>query len=467
MTRRLLPFGLVALGLLVACGKSSSHRQPDAEATGGADDEPHGAGKSATSGSSGAAAMGGNGASGGNAVGGSSSPHLGGAGAGGADGSPPLALPTGCRPRAPEETADTCSLAVDCDASPSLRTYCFRLDSGAWECQCGNQESIHRLQDVAGLEACALAAQLCSGRALELGEETCERASESSEQERCGIEFACGKPVALGDISDARASLMRFGSARCVRYASAQAFTCNCMHGRDTNTYSLLAESGAVACGPFADFCMSGADPVFDGEERCLPAHATSDGESCYRGEACAPEMALSDDVSLALLEDRYAECVASPGGGSDCSCSNHESGFSFHLATPPNDAACASSIHNCDPNAVTEATGPASCEPLNLDSSGEDMCSAFLSCVQAATVDDRRIVAKGYLSLMCRRTENGMPWKCACGIGPDTTTFELGALGATAAQACTQAPAGCLERLGGVHLGPIMDPVPLPDPLL
>lgn len=364
------------------------------------------------------------------------------------------------------ETADICSLAVDCDASPSVRTYCHRLDSGRWECQCAFHDSIYQLENAEGIEACALAARLCSEEALELDEETCEHTNQSSGQDTCSSEVACGTPINLDASTDARAWLMRFGRARCDRLDQANWFNCACVNGTLTSNYVLQADSGELACEPLAAFCMSGATPVFDGEEECSPIYFTSDSEGCQRTADCGTKMRLTDEVSLLKPEQRYASCVAGPGGGSDCSCSDQDSGFLFQLASAPDDASCESSMSNCDPNAVIETTGPPSCEPLAFDTYGDDMCRAYLSCVQDATVDDRSIVAHGSLILVCRRVETGMPWLCSCASGPETAPLELGAAGADAARACNQASAACIERLG-VYLGPSGEPMEPPDPLL
>jgi hypothetical protein len=112
---------------------------------------------------------------------------------------------------------------------------------------------------------------------------------------------------------------------------------------------------------------MSGAAPVFDGDEDCSPFLTTSDSDGCQRFAACGPSMALGDGVDMAQLKTRYAGCVPSTSGGSDCSCSDDDSSFSFHLSTPPDDASCEASIPNCDPHAVFESTGPTSWEPESL----------------------------------------------------------------------------------------------------
>ena len=419
-------------------------------------------------GSAGGPARGGNGTSAGGAPGGGA-PGDGGAqdlgGMAGEGAAPALSLPPGCTARMPMETAEICSLAVDCDTSPSVRTNCYRLDSGLWECQCANQDRIFRVGDVAGLQACALSSQLCADDSPTLGKESCEQANDASDQDSCTIDVACGKPIDLGATTDARAWLMRFGSAHCNRDSLTTSFNCSCLNGSLTSYYGLLADSGELACRPLADFCMSNVTPIFGGKETCLPGYFSSDSGGCQRFAYCGATLPLTDGVSLASFKERFATCVPGSGGGSECSCSDNDSAFSFQLSTAPNDASCEASIPNCDPAAVIKPTGTPTCTPLSPDTSSGDTCGTTLSCVQGATIDNRSIVAEGLLGLACGRAAAGMPWWCTCASGADTARFQLGSAGATASQACSQATAGCLEHLG-VHFGPSGDPVPPPDPL-
>jgi hypothetical protein len=466
MKARLLRAALLAFGLVVGCGGSASRGKHDAQpasSTGGAAGDRSGtAGANAVAGSAAAAAAGGSVTSAGGAPGEGGPEDFGGMADAGA--APVLSLPPGCEPRTPKETADVCSLAVDCDKSPSVRTYCHRLDSGQWECQCANQERIFRVENVAGLEACALSAGLCADTSPALGPERCELTNDISDQDSCSTDIACRSPIDLGGTTDEKAWLVRVGSARCSRSDSATALDCSCLNGTLASNYFLLADSGKLACGPLADFCMSGETPVFDGKETCSSTYFSSDSEGCQRFASCGSTMALTDGVSLAQGRERYANCAASPGGGSECSCSEQDSAFLFHLATAPDDASCESSILNCDRGAVIKTTAPASCQLLVLDAYSADMCDANLSCVQDATVDNRSIQAEFSLGLLCRRAQAGMPWSCSCASGQKTARFALGATGASPSQACTQAKAGCLEQLGA-FIGPSGDNVSPPDP--
>jgi hypothetical protein len=80
-------------------------------------------------------------------------------------------------------------------------------------------------------------------------------------------------------------------------------------------------------------------------------------------------------------------------------------------------------------------------------------MCTAGTSCLQEVTVDNRTILAKSNLNLICRREEIGKPWWCSCASGPESSRLELGAAGVAASEACRQGAAACLQQVG-LHLG-------------
>jgi hypothetical protein len=465
---KLLYTTLVGVGFLVACGGSASRDRHDSAPTSASGDagehsrsteEDAGQGGTASAGAVGP--VGPVGPRGGaSASGGSNPEELGGMDGGGA--APTLPLPPGCEPRAHSETADSCSLGVYCDTTSQL-TNCHRLaNSERWQCQCENRDPVYQMENTAGLQACALAASLCSEDELHVGEESCEPTREDRSANGCQIDLACGKPIELEPGTTARAWLMRLGSASCERAESGKSFQCGCAYGDLASDYDLVVDSGAPDCRPLVDFCMSGAPP--DGEEQCLLTNAVSSSEGCERSEVCASSMPLSGDVSLARVEPRYANCVPLAGGGSECYCSDRDSLFRFRLPEAPDAASCESSTLNCDADAVIEATGDPSCQPDSA-TAYSDSCDADLSCVQDATVDDREIVAEGRLLVACARVEPGMPWWCSCASDQETARFPLNAAELSAWQACDQAPAGCLEQLS-VHVGPYGELVPPPDAL-
>jgi hypothetical protein len=257
---------------------------------------------------------------------------------------------------------------------------------------------------------------------------------------------------------------LRFGSARCEGSAAYDSFDCRCLNGVHASNYPLLADSVDLACGPLAVFCMSGATPTFDGEEACLPGVTSEDREGCYRTDYCGPQMPLAGDVSLVKPREVSAGCMACPDGGSDCYCFDSDSEFAFRQSTAPVVATCESSIPNCDPSAVIEPTGTASCEPLAIEPNDASMCTAGTNCLQEVTVDNRSILAKSNLNLICRREGTGMPWWCSCASGPESSRLELGAPGVNASEACRQGADACLQL--GLHLGPHRGLVTPEDPL-
>lgn len=464
----LLRVGLWALALGAGCGGSASRSDADApvpDSTGGDVSEPRAGtsatgGTSATAGSAGAVSSG----NGGSVAAGGDAQHFGGTADAGAP--PDLTLPPGCQPRTPSETPDLCSLGVTCDSSPSVRTYCHRLDSGAWECQCANQENLYRLGNVAGLQACALAAQICSEPKLELGEETCAHTGERSEQDSCSLQLACDSPIVLGSSTNARAWLVRSAAANCNRWQPGSPFACTCEVAASRNNYALMADTGAPACESLSDFCITGATPVFGGKEVCLPTFTTSDNGECSQGADCGPTMPLTDNVSLLQLQGRSAGCSPLQGGGSECYCSDNDTGFLFQLSTAPSEASCTSSIANCDPNAVITPTGPATCGTVDPDPSASDQCTSYQTCLQPATVDGRSIVARGSLGVLCGRAGPGKPWVCSFASGRVTARLALGAPSANPGQACAQASAAFLKS-PGLYLGPSGDQMVPPDPTL
>lgn len=375
-----------------------------------------------------------------------------------------LPLPAGCEPRARAETADTCSLAVYCDTASRL-TNCERLSSGRWRCQCEpiHPERVYHVEGAAGIEACAVAAAACSHREPELGEESCEESSASSPQGDCSTELSCGRAVELGVATDARAWLMRFGSSSCQSGETEGLLDCQCSSAQGVQT-DLAVIGGDAACRPLVDFCMSDTPPEPDGGEECFLKRAASNEEGCERHESCLVPLRVGD-TRLGAVEPRYANCMPYSGGGSDCYCSTRSSSFGFRTPSEPTETTCASSIRNCDREAVMSPTGPASCEPTSTDAPSALGCHADLDCTQNSTMNGREIVAKGRLLVTCGRVELGSPWWCACASDQKTTRFQLGAADVDPSQACSQAPAVCIESLP-VQFGPYGQFVPPPDPI-
>jgi hypothetical protein len=467
----------MSLTLLGACGGSASSR-------GGHGDTSSDAGESGASGStdagaststSGAATAGGRtdggssqvgGASGGQTNGGAPSHEPGDAGNGGAAGAEPaLPLPPDCEARARTETDTSCSLNAYCSVQSQV-TNCQRLASGRWECRCEllNAERTYEVEGAPGLQACAVAAGLCGADEEALGDESCVTRTDELNEKMCRASVVCSREVSL-DFTDARAWLVRDGSADCYRTDSGQSFECGCLYGGVHREYDLFVDNGTPSCRPLVEFCMSAAEPDFDAEERCVLTDATSSSDGCERNEGCSSTMALNQQVALGQLEPYHASCTPRAGGGADCYCSTRTSSLSSHLSDAADEATCASAITACRKDAEFSATGDVSCQTQSQTTFGGTSCEADLSCSQAATVNGQELVAEGRLLVRCARNEQGQPWQCSCASDQSTATFQLGAAAASAWDACSQASTGCLDELD-VHLGPYGDFVYPPDPL-
>lgn len=442
------------------------------EEAGAGGEEPAKAGGTGGSGGLGRAGAHSTGTAGASAGLGGSAGAAGATAGGGQGGQRPLPLPEDCEPRGRSEDAESCSLYVFCGPQPNLAT-CTALPSGRWRCRCdlANSDRIYELDGAVGLDACAVAAGLCNVDDLELGEEECPASRDESNENYCDLALACERPIDVGFTTGVDAWLMSYGSAVCSRDREGLPLSCECARGEESAAYGVLADDGALACRPLADFCRGGAEPVFDDEELCMDGEPLVDSGGCNLDQVCANPMPLTDDVSLALLHPRGSSCTPT-SGGSRCSCSrpygDPEEGwwevFAFEVEDAPGLDACAQAVTACDDDAVIESRGPVDCRPQG-QSAGLDFCTSDLACLEPATVDGRDVVAHGRLLTYCRQLAPGDPWWCSCASNQETTIFELGEPTLDAWDACSAAPAGCLERMS-VHLGAYGDLVSPPDPI-
>jgi hypothetical protein len=398
-----------------------------------------------------------------------------GGGQSGAGGGVPLPLPEGCEPRRSTESETTCSLGVFCGADPNLID-CSRMASGRWKCTCEleNNARIYEIEGAPGLASCAVAAGLCSLDELELGDETCTERNDASDENACSMALACERPISVDFAPGVDAWLMEYGGAQCVREASGHPFDCSCDDEEMPRPFGLLAESGVGACRPLIEFCMSGVQPTFDGERTCIDTEASAGDGSCRLSQSCATPMRLTDDVSLASVVRRGASCDQTDPMSANCHCSRQTDApadeaiaweiFDFEVEGSVDAATCASAVLNCNDDAVIEPSGDVACQPTGQNA-GADFCTADLDCLQAATVDGRAIVGKGRLGVYCRQATTEEPWFCSCASNQDSTIYELGLPQSTGWQACTEAPARCLEQMS-VVIGPYGEYMPPPDPL-
>lgn len=472
------------LVLLMACGKSGSgSSNPGPENQAGA-----GAGGTAGSALGGNAPTGGRGGSGGTSTGGGAGeggegtagdgPGLGGsvssggsvsagssaggssAGMAGSGGLPPLPLPDGCEARSGSETENSCNLAVLCQTDSRMND-CIRLPSGRWECDC-EQGRVFEIEGAEGLLACAVMAELCRVNDPE-GDPSCRKEGERMATNSCELYQACGRPVGVTEVPGARAWRMVHSSATCARPDPRTPFDCNC-DGGAVGHYGLITESSGDACQPILDFCNSGETPTYDGPTQCIEIFAEESTYGCTRRDTCATPMRLTDEVSLARVEEWYSSCDPMQPTGSRCYCSNETEGFDFDLTTNPSESSCASAMLNCTDFGNVERRGTLECQTQS-QFAGPGSCDAGLECSQPATVNGRELVARGRMAVICRQRTAGQSWWCSCASSEDSAIFELGTPSATGWEACTAATGRCQDVLP-LFIGPSSGYISPPDPL-
>lgn len=387
-----------------------------------------------------------------------------GTGGAGAGGMPVLPLPEGCEARGRTEEDDSCSIGVFCGDVPNLAN-CTRLSPDEWRCSCelANNDRTYEISGAPGIQACAVAAGLCFEDELQLADEVCTERKRSSTTDSCKLDLRCEKPISVTFAPGVTASLVDYGSGECVRVGSTQPFECVCEHGGVSRDYGLLAADGSLACRPLVDFCRQDVEPVFDEPTVCIERDAISSSEACDLYWTCAKPMTLTDEVRLAELEPRHANCTAT-ASGSHCYCSDRTEIFGFDVVDAPSAETCTSSILNCAEEVSISPLGEVECRTTSQHA-GTDFCEADLACLQPARVDEREIVASGRLLVYCAQSTADQSWWCACASNQDSSIFEFGVTDASAWDVCSAAPAGCLERMP-VFLGPYGEFMPPPYPL-
>lgn len=482
-TSRKFAGAVTAIVLLAACGKASSRGTMEARGEAGADgSERADAGQTSAGSEQSGGTSGGVNTTGGSHSGGTTNAGLAGAagseaaaagsGLGGSAGSSAFPIPSECEPRGRTETESECSFAAFCSGAPSVAN-CQRLGSGRWQCRCDptHTDRVLEIEGATGVNACAVAAGVCSEDELTRGPESCASRRDDSDDLICLRDVACETPLQLRFAPGAKAFLMRYGSVICQpREGGNPGFDCRFGYGYDPDKKKdVVVSSDALACGPFGDYCMAALAPDSSSDAPCLPMRAATTSDGCERDEICASETAASNQPGAAsaseLLDARYANCTPRDGGGSDCYCSGRRGLFNFSLDATPDATTCAAAISGCAADASIEATGSVSCEPYTSGEYSSDACDTEQLCTEQALLDGRPIVAQGRLFASCRRIDAAHTWWCACASDTQTARFELGALHATAKQACSQAPEICEQQIN-VHFGPSNQSGPAPDPM-
>ncbi len=374
-----------------------------------------------------------------------------------------VVLPEGCELDDPGGNEDYCTARVTCDGAVQLPR-CGRQGAGRWRCTCSpDDKREYEFKGGTALAACGLAGGVCAQNDSELGEEICEVRSGLSGSDDCSLQIACGRPLNLPFAPGKQGWLMDYAGGYCRRFADDEPFTCSC--DNVTPALDLFSETAEPACAATADYCRGGVLPTFDGPETCRDFDGSTSETSCDVRRMCWRTEPLSEEVSVADVEDDYLSCHADEGSGVRCSCGTRRGSFTFDTEMPLTVEACWAELPICELGVEFEKTGAADCESLALDEPSPDECLGQLQCRQPAIAAGFEIVGHGELVTLCRREAANQPWWCSCVSGLESTVFQLGAAGASASAACSAAPSECLERMD-LALGALNDFILPPDPL-
>ena len=126
------------------------------------------------------------------------------------------------------------------------------------------------------------------------------------------------------------------------------------------------------------------------------------------------------------------------------CSCYVASSDVSFEY--PASTAAaevCPNALELCTGGAL-ELAGAKECSP-SYQSASQDWCDAQHDCTGAATIDGIEVQVHEWLYTSCYTEVEG-EWTCECGLGAESTSFELSSDDAWTT--CQDASATCVETL-------------------
>lgn len=370
-----------------------------------------------------------------------------GSGGDGSGGQPPLPLPEGCEPEMPSADEDSCALSVVCGPSSDYVS-CTLLESGYWQCNCTpfHADRFYEIDGASGMDACTAASYLCVDD-LELGDETCATRYGTSNPHWCDAELACGRSIGIDLPSGVEAWLVDYTSVQCEGADEESSFDCSCVRDGTTTNYYAISQADADVCGPLADFCKSGEQPVFGDEASCVETSNEYSSDSCLQTQTCTRTAELTDLVQLGESETFSSSCEELDDTTSRCRCWDDETNDSFLVESDAEPAACTTAFLNCAEDATIEVQGDAECALASL-SSDAGYCNAELTCEQPVTVDGREAIAEGRLGFLCMQETPGEPWWCSCSSSEGTATFELGVESASTSEVCAAAPAACIEQL-------------------
>lgn len=402
-----------------------------------------------------------------------------------------LPLPAHCQALRGEQTELLCALDFSCGAVADSIT-CYGAGSGPWQCTCQapNADRTYLVQGAAGLNACAVAAGLCSDSRPAIDVEGCAPTREElgtvmqpgvAQYKTCALDLACQTPVPVDFAPGARAKLLGGATARCSEaYLDAPRspevrVNCDVTVGKEARSYAVVAKGGvAKSCRPVLESFLSSKEPVFTGSESCVREELDSGSSSfCGLTERCFESAPLSDGVSL--VKDPSARgitCGLDSAGILGCVCSFGQvpldsygvnlNVFPFEVGPAQPPASC--DLSRCSPEMKVEPTGPGECdEDEGVIDDVFDGCNGFFLCSQPVTFEGREMTRQSQMNARCARAAD-QSFYCGCSVGNETAIFHLGEA-ATNSEACAMARPGCFSRMT-LPVGPALNSSVPPDPL-
>jgi hypothetical protein len=218
-------------------------------------------------------------------------------------------------------------------------------------------------------------------------------------------------------------------------------WTCMCDSRGGYQNFELVGFSGGDACVYIASLCAGGGQIEFTGEPECALTYEELGSDWCNIQQECTQSAEIAEGVSVVSREYQDTWCENYDEAWT-CSCNTRGTSMSFDFPASAEAAeVCRDALGICAGEAV-EVEGPRQCT-RSYQSASPEWCDAQLDCTRTASVDDMEIQVHEYMYTSCG-LESEEVWSCECGVGTESTSFELSS--SDAWSTCEEASATCIE---------------------
>jgi hypothetical protein len=324
---------------------------------------------------------------------------------------PPITIPDGCDADSVYTGTTSCNTSFSCSGQ-YYSTYCGK-SAGAWSCSCSspNTSISYELSGLKDDDVCNFSVQACvDGSIQPTGDETCEAAAPSNQEQYCSASNSCTKTADLGN--GVTAKVVTGSSSVSCSSNGDDTYSCYCYDDKGSYSYNVSSDTAEAACTGLTPICINGEEPTYSEDEQC--DILTDDNESgyCSYYANCSRTADLGGGVSAVLTEYQSTSCSES-GDTWSCSC-NSSSSYMSYTVTGASDNYCHDATKVCDNAAeVAQSNSPRSCE-VTSETAGSSNCSGAVTCTQDATVAGIEITAQGSQQVYC--SPDGDNWSCSCG---------------------------------------------------